>query len=201
MNWITHTFHPRATPRTTVPMAAVVFPLPSPVLTRTNEAGETPPGRRGRSLGGCCSGPRITCSSRGFLHLDRDVAPVPGREHHHPALRVFEDANGSSVMSADGRLGEHGTRRAGHDLASTVEEQELPGELPGEGEVVHGAHHGEVRLEAELVDELKDLLLVADVQSRSGLVEQEDRSLLGQGPAEHRPLDLSTGERPERPPS
>jgi hypothetical protein len=35
MNCTTHTFHPRATARMAVPSAAVVFPLPSPVLTIT----------------------------------------------------------------------------------------------------------------------------------------------------------------------
>src|SRR6185312_11181507 len=36
-NWTTHTFHPRATARITVPKAAVDLPLPSPVLTTTTD--------------------------------------------------------------------------------------------------------------------------------------------------------------------
>src|SRR6266852_1971028 len=36
-NWMTHTFHPRATARMAVPKAAVDFPFPSPVLTITTE--------------------------------------------------------------------------------------------------------------------------------------------------------------------
>src|SRR6266481_79736 len=36
-NWMTHTFHPRATARIAVPNAAVDFPFPSPVLTITIE--------------------------------------------------------------------------------------------------------------------------------------------------------------------
>src|ERR1700688_4129414 len=36
-NWITHTFQPRATARSTVPNAAVDLPFPSPVLTITTD--------------------------------------------------------------------------------------------------------------------------------------------------------------------
>src|SRR5712691_7943999 len=36
-NWMTQTFHPRATARIAVPKAAVDFPFPSPVLTITTE--------------------------------------------------------------------------------------------------------------------------------------------------------------------
>ena len=36
-NWTTHTFQPRPRARSTVPMAAVVLPLPSPVATRTSD--------------------------------------------------------------------------------------------------------------------------------------------------------------------
>ncbi len=38
MNWITHTFQPRATARSTVPKAAVDLPLPFPVFTITIES-------------------------------------------------------------------------------------------------------------------------------------------------------------------
>jgi hypothetical protein len=37
-NWITQTFHPRATARIAVPKAAVDLPFPSPVFTITIEA-------------------------------------------------------------------------------------------------------------------------------------------------------------------
>src|ERR1700680_2636920 len=36
-NWMTQTFQPRATARSTVPKAAVDLPLPSPVLTITTD--------------------------------------------------------------------------------------------------------------------------------------------------------------------
>src|SRR2546423_1072269 len=50
-NWTTHTRKPRPAARNAVPSAAVVFPLPSPVLTKTNDVARLRAGR-GPVLGG-----------------------------------------------------------------------------------------------------------------------------------------------------
>ena len=57
-NWMTHTFQPRATARSTVPNAAVDLPLPSPVFTITTE------GALREARGGACSGasPDFICA-------------------------------------------------------------------------------------------------------------------------------------------
>jgi hypothetical protein len=52
-NWNTHAFHPLATARSRMPMAAVVLPFPSPVFTSTREEAGARFGALGRSSGGC----------------------------------------------------------------------------------------------------------------------------------------------------
>ena len=92
-------------------------------------------------------------------------------------------------------LGEHAAGRpALHDPAA-VEQHELVGVEAREGEVVHGRHDGQVALDAEGLDELEDLLLVADVEGARRLVEQQDRGVLEQRPAEHDALALAARQR------
>ena len=73
------------------------------------------------------------------------------------------------------------------------------GVLAGEREVVHGRQDRERVVDAQPVDEVEHLLLVADVERAGGLVEQQDRRGLGQRPGDHHPLALAARQRAERP--
>ncbi len=70
------------------------------------------------------------------------------------------------------------------------EKDQAVGELAGQGEVVQGAEHGEASLAAQRVDQLEGLDPPAEVERAGGLVEEQDRRLLGQGPGEHQTLQL-----------
>src|SRR5205085_1915197 len=59
----TATFQPRATPRIIVPSAAVLLPLPLPVLTRPSESTWRRPPGRGSSTGGSWVSPAVAAAS------------------------------------------------------------------------------------------------------------------------------------------
>ena len=52
---------------------------------------------------------------------------------------------------------------------------------------------------AQVGDELERLLLMADVEGRGRLVEQQDRRLLGDRARQHDPLPLAAAQRAEEP--
>ena len=84
-----------------------------------------------------------------------------------------------------------------HDGSAPRQQDQSIGELPGQGEVVHGAEHGQAALAAQGVDQLQRLDAPPEVERTGGLVEEEDGRLLGQGPGEHQALQLATRQRPQ----
>ena len=96
-------------------------------------------------------------------------------------------------------LGQDLAGRAGGRHPAAVEQDQLVGELAGQGEVVHGADDRQVEVVAEGVDQLQHLLLVADVQAGGGLVQQQHRGLLGQGLGQDDPLALAAAQGVEPP--
>ncbi len=76
----------------------------------------------------------------------------------------------------------------------SVRQQDQPvGELSGQRQVVHGAEHGQPVLEAQGVDDLERVDTATEVEGAGGLVEEEDRRLLGQGPSEDETLQFAAG--------
>ena len=102
-------------------------------------------------------------------------------------------------MPGDDLLGQDRAGGAGGRDPAAVEQDQVVGELPGHGQVVHGADHRQVQVVAEAVHQLEDLLLVADVQAGGGLVQQQHRGLLGQGPGQDGPLAFAAAQRVEPP--
>ena len=151
---------------------------PSPVSPRRSRSGAT----RRRSTGDFPTD-RSAAARRRTGSTDR--SPLPRRERCDLCVEPL----------AQVRRGDHRRRRfpIGDDRAP-VEEEEAVGVLTGEDEVVHRGEHGHRPLAAELVDELEDLLLVAEVESGRRLVEEEERRLLAERPREHRPLRLASRE-------
>ena len=70
---------------------------------------------------------------------------------------------------------------------------------PRQGEVVHRRDHGEPVVVAEAGDQFERLLLVADVEGAGGLVEQQDRRLLGEGTGDDEALLFAAAQRAESP--
>ena len=104
------------------------------------------------------------------------------------------------VVPRDQVLGQHVRRPAVGDHAPVVEQHHAVGVLCGEREVVHRGDEREPRLGAKRVEQLERLLLMADVERCSRLVEQDDPRLLRERTCDHDTLLLAAGQRPETPP-
>ena len=78
-----------------------------------------------------------------------------------------------------------------------VQQQQPVGELPGQREVVHHRQHRQRALPAQLVHQFQGRHPAAQVQGAGRLVEQQHRSVLGQGPGQHGPLQLAAGQGAE----
>ena len=88
-------------------------------------------------------------------------------------------------------------RRAGGGDAPLGHEHQAIGPVRGPLQVVHDGEDGDAG-GADLVDTSKEGQLMADVQMRGGLVEQEDLRLLGQPPRHGRELALPGQSVPTR---
>ena len=76
----------------------------------------------------------------------------------------------------------------------SIEQQQPVGVLAGEAQVVHGRDHCQLVVAAQRVDELKRLLLAAEVERARRLVKEQDRCLLGKRPGEYDPLQLAAAQ-------
>ena len=83
------------------------------------------------------------------------------------------------------------------DDAPAVEQQHALGPERGARQVVDHGEHGHAT-RANLIEHAEQRQLVADVQVRGRLVEQQNARLLGQAAGERRELALAGGERAER---
>ena len=193
-NCTTQTRHPAAAARIAVPNAAVDFPL-AVAGVHQDERGRLP-GRPLRRLDG-----RDRIRSRTHWTSSSEAAARRSRTgHDRPSgLQNGEHAHPRAVVPLDRGPRQHLVGAAAHDHPSVHEERELIGVLPRQRQVVHRGEHGEAVLPAEIVDEIEHLLLTTHVQGRRRLVEQEDRRLLGQRPADHGPPSLAAAQRPQLP--
>src|SRR5581483_7491223 len=183
-NWITATFQPRATARSTTPNAAVDFPLPSPVLTRTRL------GTRRRGCGSWCS---VGTSALRFMRVFLAIG------EHDRLATVVDDADPRAVVAREVGFGQHVRRAAVDHDPPAVEKQQPFRVLAGESEVVHGGHDGEVVVASQAVDQLEHLLLMADVERGRRLVEEHDRRALRERAGDQHPLTLAAGQRGDDP--
>ena len=154
-------------------LAAVIHPQAGPAA---------PPGTVQRVRLRACDGRRL--ADRG----DDGVAAWVG---------AHRDAGG--IDPGDQLLGEDRVRPPGGLDFAVHEQHQVVGVLAGLGEVVQGGNHGHAAAAAQAVDELEDLLLVPDVEQRSGLVQQQDPRILGQGAGQDRPLAFPAGQAGEPP--
>src|SRR6188472_1806508 len=121
------------------------------------------------------------------------------RRKHGDSVVERHDAHGGTIVLCERRLREHlGGSSVGDDL-SLGQEEHTVGVLRGEREVVHRRHERQPVRRAERVEQLERLLLMADVEGGSRLVEEDDRRLLREGAGDDDALALAAGERPERP--
>ena len=191
---MTQTFQPRATARMGRPERGRRLALAVAGVDQHQRRRRAP----GRPL---AAGPPAVRRHRCHLPLCRSpagCAPAPGGPGPPRSRRRDRRARARTRGSAgDDLLGQDRRRRAGGRDPAAVEQHQLVGELAGQGQVVHGADHGQVQVVAEGVDQLEHLLLVADVQAGGRLVQQQHRRLLGQGPGQHGPLALAAAERVE----
>ena len=118
----------------------------------------------------------------------------PARRDHELAVIGADDPHRTREGIPEDALVEHLGRRTEGRHRAAREQQQPVGELPGQREVVHGAHHGQTPLPAQLVDDLEGLHPVRQVECARRLVHQEDRRLLGQGPRQDHPLALTSRE-------
>jgi len=110
------------------------------------------------------------------------------------AGRVESDGNARRVHLGDPLGGQHVCGGSLRDDLAVVEQDKLVGVLPGRGQVVQRADHGQAVSAAQLIDQLKHVLLVADVQRGGRFVEQDDARFLGQCPRQHDPLYFAAGQ-------
>ena len=103
-------------------------------------------------------------------------------------------------MTGQHVVAQHAGRVPGHGDPALVQHQQPVGELPGQGEVVHHRQHGQRPFPAQLVHQFQRRHPAAQVQRAGRLVEQQHRGVLGQGPGQHRPLQLAAGQGAERAP-
>ena len=108
-----------------------------------------------------------------------------------PADRMLVDDHAAAVDGLEHGLVHHRLRRADSDRGARRHEQEPVAELGREPEIVRDEHDGEARLAAEPAQEAGALGLVAQVEVRRRLVEDQQPGLLGQGPGQHHPLALA----------
>ena len=93
---------------------------------------------------------------------------------------------------------QHVARRAVGNDAAAVDERQAVGEAGGGAEVVHGGDHRDPVATAKFVDQLQNGAAVSQVESARRLVEQQDRSLLGERAREHDALGLAAGQLRDR---
>jgi hypothetical protein len=62
---------------------------------------------------------------------------------------------------------------------------------------MHRAYDGESALDAKFIDEFERLDSSAEVERAGGLVEEQDRRVLGECPGQHKSLKFTTGHRRE----
>lgn len=93
--------------------------------------------------------------------------PLPAISHRRDdGAAVGAGAHGDvgGVDPGDPLLGQHRGRRARGLDPSLVQQHQAVGVLPRRGQVVQGGQHGQAPGPAQFVDQVEDLLLVADVQ-------------------------------------
>ena len=162
------------------PATAASRPIPAPTSGKT---AARPAARRPRADPDRDPGQQARWRRAGRRRARSTPAagPVPGRPRRPTGSRASSSVVGRRPVGDDPAVG--------HDARPAVEE------VGREGEIVE---HGEDRRPVALVEvdeELHDLDLVADVEVRGRLVEDEDRRRLGEGQGdEHElPLARSTG--------
>jgi hypothetical protein len=110
------------------------------------------------------------------------------------AVGTGDHADVRGVDPADPFLCQHLGRGARRLDPSLMQQHQVPRVLPRCREVVQGGQHGQAGGRAEFVDQVENLLLVADVQGRGRLVEQQDPGLLGERASQHDALAFAAGQ-------
>ena len=80
-----------------------------------------------------------------------------------------------------------------------LDEHQAPAVEGRQIQVVHGAEHREAPGLVQIFEDLEDLQLLAHVQRRGGLIQEQDFRVLGQGPGDHHPLAFPPGDLGDRP--
>ena len=163
--------------------------MPCPVLMSTSDGTRTRVPAAPRVLGGVGALVVVRTASRCRRpwHL-RVIAPVGARPPVRRRRPHDPHAGAELAWPAPPRRAPRRAAR-GHHPAAAQEDQAV-GELAGQGQVVHGAQHGQPALASQLVDELERVDSPTEVQRAGGLVEEEHGRLLGQGPGQDEPLQL-----------
>ena len=100
-----------------------------------------------------------------------------------------EEGTGVVVL----RGGHHGIGFAGFNDFTAVHNGYAVREVTDHGEVVGDKKHGELQLEAELLQEVDDLGLDADIEGGDGFVRDEETGLGAEGAGNGDALALTTG--------
>lgn len=104
------------------------------------------------------------------------------------------DVGVDTERGSDGRAVEHLGRSALGQHPAVPEHHQLVGEGGGVVQVVEDGQHGQPVAGRQVAKQLEKLELVADVEERGRLVEQEQRRLLRQCHRDPDPLAFATGE-------
>src|SRR5712691_2217958 len=132
------------------------------------------------------------------LHVAGDAAAVqqPHAGRAGPGVRVH--THRAAVHRRDQRLVEDLGRRAEPRDASIGEQQQAVGDFGRQIQIVRDEQDRQAPLPIEAPQERGRLRLVAEVEVRGRLVQDEQARLLGERPRDDRPLGLATAERRER---
>ena len=109
----------------------------------------------------------------------------------HDAVGVGPDLDGESVGVAEPLLGEDLDGRAGRHHAAVVEQDDVVGHGGGLVEVVKDDPDGDAVVVGEILDEVEELRLVAQVEVVGRLVEQEDAGVLREAGGQPDPLPFA----------
>src|SRR5690606_41151081 len=123
-----------------------------------------------------------------------DVVAADGEHQGAAGDGVLDDAAVEAEDGADVLLGEHLGRGAAGVQAASGQGDEVVGVAGGEVEVVQDHHDGGAAVAVQVGQQVEDLDLVAGVEERGGLVEQEQVGLLGQRHGDPDALPLAAGE-------
>jgi hypothetical protein len=156
-----------------------------------------------QSLMGCRQPFDMTIHDGGIHEVDRSRRKRSSqrcgatRYDHDRSIRLSMDRDGHTVELGQGVGAQYVGGGPGSHAVSVVQQRESIAVETRQREIVHRGHDGETVFAPQRVHEFERLLLMADVESARGLIEQHDGCFLCQRTSDDDSLTFAARQRSE----